>query len=146
MPCWISAFEMTPCLVTNAWLNCSQERENTSTGYKDPDILQNIPRKLWNLEVAVWCFGEPSKKMAQESSWIPLLTKKYWRKDYCQCTTHEIYFNRTELHAINQDWWPLLWTRQRYVWSAGLGFLGGRKWSNRWVERWDFNLKKVGLN
>jgi len=31
-----------------------------------------------------------------------------------------------------------------YRLSAGLGFLGERKWSNRWVERWDFNLKKVG--
>jgi len=80
--------------------------------------------KLWNLEVAVWSFEEPSKKMTPESSydvrvgWIPLLTKRYWRNYCCQCTTYKIYLNRMELHAINQDWSLLFWTRQRYVCSV----------------------------
>ena len=88
---------MTSYLVTNVGLNCSQEGENTSAGHKNPDILQNIPRKLWNFEVAVWWFGKPSKKMAPESSydvriaWIPLLTKRYWRKNCCQYELQNIF-------------------------------------------------------
>ena len=47
-------------------------------------------------------------------------------------------FEICKLHVFHES------TGASTLWLPGLGFLGGRKWSNRWVERWYFNLKKVG--